>query len=63
MYGMFMGFLLLPAVTAETTAINMDAVDNNVNQEFLDKAECNLTANYEQRVRNMVLEFISRGFL
>lgn len=63
MYGMFMGFLLLPAVTAETAAINMDSVDNNVSQEFLDKAECNLTANYEQRVRNMVLEFIARGFL
>lgn len=63
MYGMFMGFLLLPAVTAETTAINMDTVDNNVSQEFLDKAECNLTANYEQRVRNMVIEFTTRGFL
>ncbi|KAL1131367.1 hypothetical protein AAG570_010984 [Ranatra chinensis] len=54
LYGLLISFLLLPAVTAEDTIVN---------EEFLDQAADSLTPGYRKRVREIVLEFVDRGFI
>ncbi|KAK9496387.1 hypothetical protein O3M35_013319 [Rhynocoris fuscipes] len=54
LYGLLMGFLLLPAVTAE---------EKMVNREFLESAVDTLSPKYYQRLCDLVLDFYDRGYI
>ncbi|XP_014259144.1 uncharacterized protein LOC106672321 isoform X2 [Cimex lectularius] len=54
LYGLLIGFLLLPAITAENKLAS--------NENF-DSAVRSLTPKYYKKVRDLVLDFIDRGFI
>ncbi|XP_075228386.1 uncharacterized protein LOC142328467 isoform X3 [Lycorma delicatula] len=70
LFSFLMVLLLLPAVTADSTAIdntiyNLDAVNENTfkTKEYLDFAKECLSPRYRQIVKDMVLEYVDRGFI
>lgn len=70
LFSFLMVLLLLPAVTADNTVIdntiyNLDSVNENTikTKEYLDFAKDCLSPRYRQIVRDMVLEYVDRGFI
>lgn len=65
LYGLLMGFLLLPAVTAEKKIVNLDDVsaENLLSGEFLESAADSLSPKYFQRLYDLVMDFYGRGYI
>lgn len=65
LYGLLMGFLLLPAVTAEEKIVNLDNVnaENLKSGEFLESTADSLSAKYFERLHDLVMDFYDRGYI
>lgn len=61
LYGLLMGFLLLPAVTANEDANKVMAVQSNIGVKLINNGT--FTPHYIKKVRDIVLEFVDRGFI
>lgn len=61
LYGLLMGFLLLPAITATEDINKVLAIQNNIGVKLTNNGT--FTPHYIQRVRDIVLEFVDRGFI
>lgn len=61
LYGLLMGFLLLPVVTANEDTNKVMAVQNNVGVKLINNGT--FTPHYIKRVRDIVLEYVDRGFI
>lgn len=64
LYGLIMAFLILPAVTALPGAtLNLDKVESFSSDEFLESAREILSPRYFERLRELVLDFVDRGYI
>ncbi|BES92905.1 Hypothetical protein NTJ_05712 [Nesidiocoris tenuis] len=65
LFGLLMGFLLLPAITVESDLIDLDSMQHgeDLASKFEQQREQMMSAKYRERVRSLVLYFIERNFI
>jgi thiamine kinase-like enzyme len=65
LYGLLISFLILPAVTAKDTIVNLDTIDKDsfMSEEFLEQSSNSINASCMSRIKELVLEFVDRGFI